>query len=722
MLRTSISVALGVLFVVIGALNVWLILESTARVKNARASARLITAHRIGGYIFIMLYCVMGYFMIARMRETTGSTSTGGMIHMTIAMLLSPLLFVKVLIARYYKSYYNFLLPIGLLIFVLSFVLVAITVGPYLLHRANLRRVALEEINLNATIDTAQAAATMRERCSACHNLDRVVGARKDARGWLATVNRMREMPAAGISEDEVKTIVLFLASQSPQPPTEQGARFAVARALVNQRCSTCHSLDRVYKAAKTPAEWRDTVAEMISNAQSDGNGGTFQPGEDKQIVDFLSATQTPDAVNRRKTQAVAASSTGQSVVIPNTTASLGAAPQNNFITLKTAVFPIVGCAMMAMLIVRRPGRNAITPAASNGSTAVSKSEAIQHASPAPGNTMLLQLVRITEQTGDSKTLRFAVMGNQRPVARPGQFVTFSFLFDGKKTIRSYSICSSPMANGYIEITPKRVPKGCASVFLNDRATLGLTVEASGPFGQFCFDENKHQRMVLIAAGSGITPIMAMLRYIDDLNLPTHVTLLYCVRTERDIIFQNDLAELKGRLKNFEYKLLLSQPSPQWPGERGHINWTFVKLAIKEPHECDYFICGPAPFMDSTRRILATLGVAPERIIQESFGGVPASATRPATPAAETASSVEFVRSGKTCPVRQGQTLLQAAEEQGVTIRFGCRQGQCGTCKTKLLAGNVTMDAEQGLSPDAKAQGFVLTCVGHPNGAVKLEA
>lgn len=335
---------------------------------------------------------------------------------------------------------------------------------------------------------------------------------------------------------------------------------------------------------------------------------------------------------------------------------------------------------------------------------------------------MLLQLVRITEQTPDSKTLRFAVMGNQRPVARPGQFVTFSFLFDGKKVIRSYSICSSPMVNGYIEITPKRVPNGCASVFLNDRATLGLTVEATGPFGQFCFDENKHRRIVLIAAGSGITPIMAMLRYIDDLNLPTHITLLYCVRTERDIIFQNDLAELKGRMKTFEYQLLLSQPSPQWPGERGHINSTFVKLFIKEPRECDYFICGPAPFMDSVRQILATLGVAPERIIQESFGGPPALPTRPADPVAETACSVEFVRSGKTCSVPPGRTLLQAAEEHGVAIPFGCRQGQCGTCKTKLLAGNVTMDAEAGLSPDAKAQGFVLTCVGHPNGHVKLEA
>jgi ferredoxin-NADP reductase len=458
----------------------------------------------------------------------------------------------------------------------------------------------------------------------------------------------------------------------------------------------------------------------MIERAQSDGNASAFQPGEDKQIVEFLAATQSPDAVNRRKAQAIAASSAGQSVVIPKTAAAVAPISRNGFLNYKTAVFPAIGCAVMAVLIVRRPSRSSGTTSA-NGSAPVAGTASIQPVSSGAGNAMLLQLVRITEQTHDSKTLRFAVMGNQRPTARPGQFVTFSFLFDGKKVIRSYSICSSPLVSGYIEITPKRVAKGCASVFLNDRAAPGMMVEASGPYGQFCFDEDKHQRVVFIAAGSGITPIMAMLRYMDDLNLPTRVTLLYCSRTERDIIFQKELAGLEMRLKNFDYRVLLSQPSAEWKGERGHINWSFVKSAVKEPGECDHFICGPAPFMDSTRRILGTLGVAPERIIQESFGNSTAPAPRPAA-AVEANSSVEFVKSGKTCSVRQGQTILQTAEEQGVAIRFGCRQGQCGTCKTKLVAGNVTMDAEQGLSPEAKAQGFVLVCVGHANGNVKLDA
>src|SRR5712671_6498154 len=101
MLNSSTSVWLGVAFVLIGAINVWLILQSSARVRDAKASARLIAAHRIGGYLFIALFCVMGYFMVTRLGDAAGGASSGSMIHLALAMVLSPLLFIKVLVARY---------------------------------------------------------------------------------------------------------------------------------------------------------------------------------------------------------------------------------------------------------------------------------------------------------------------------------------------------------------------------------------------------------------------------------------------------------------------------------------------------------------------------------------------------------------------------------------------------------------------------------------------
>jgi heme/copper-type cytochrome/quinol oxidase subunit 2 len=125
MLTTSASITLGLAFIVLGGINVWLVLEAWARVKAAKTTSRMLTLHRIGGYIFIGLFFVMAYFMVARLRDGGADTSPTVNIHLALAMILSPLLFIKVLIARYYKNQQGLLMPIGLTIFVLAFVLMA---------------------------------------------------------------------------------------------------------------------------------------------------------------------------------------------------------------------------------------------------------------------------------------------------------------------------------------------------------------------------------------------------------------------------------------------------------------------------------------------------------------------------------------------------------------------------------------------------------------------
>jgi ferredoxin-NADP reductase/mono/diheme cytochrome c family protein len=721
MLNSSTSVWLGITFVLVGATNVWLILQASARVREAKASNRLIAAHRIGGYLFIALFCVMGYFMLARLGDVGGSASPT-MIHFTLAMVLSPLLFVKLLIARYYKSYSSLLMPIGLMIFVLSFVLIGIIAGPSLVHQARIQTVSLEAIDLPpAAIDINTSAATMEKRCSKCHNLDRIIGARKDAPGWLATVNRMRALPDSGISQADSRIIVSYLASQMA-PKASAIGNLEVGRALVDQRCGRCHSLDRVYKTAETPEEWTATVARMVSYAA--GSAGAIRPNEDQQIIAYLSATQTPAAVDQRKARVVAASSAGRSMVAEKAAVAPEQPPSRGGYDAKMIGFVSFVCVSMLTLIMRRPAKAPVTVARLEATAGTKRASVgpVPATASSPGGPLILRLASITQQTPDSKTLRFIVPTDRQLNARPGQFLTFSFLFDGKKVVRSYSICSSSARSGYVEITPKRVSEGCVSLFLNDRATVGLTVEANGPFGQFHFDPGKHQNIVLLAAGSGITPMMAMLRYIDDLCLETNVTLLYCVRTSKDIIFHPELKDLQARLKNFQYHLLLSQPHAEWPGRRGHISREFIDETIKEPASPDFFLCGPPPFMEASRSILTGLGVKPERIKQESFGDAVPHSAQLNSVSAEPGVLVEFVRSRKTSNVRSGQTLLEVAEEHGIGIPSSCRQGQCGTCKTRLLEGNVRMDAEEGLDPDSRAQGFVLTCVGHPEGTVKLDA
>jgi ferredoxin-NADP reductase len=181
---------------------------------------------------------------------------------------------------------------------------------------------------------------------------------------------------------------------------------------------------------------------------------------------------------------------------------------------------------------------------------------------------MNLLLAQTEQQTHDTKTLRFQVPKERRFRAKPGQFLTFQWIIDGQRVPRSYTISSSPINGTYVEITPKRMENGCVSVFLNDRAKPGLRVETNGPYGQFYFDETLHKSIVLIAAGSGITPMISILRYIDDLKLATKVTLLYCVRTAADIIFQNVLARLARSLPNFSFKVCLSRPDATWKANR----------------------------------------------------------------------------------------------------------------------------------------------------------
>jgi ferredoxin-NADP reductase len=720
MITSSLSVWLGITFVLIGAINVWLILQASARLRDAKAGARLIAAHRIGGYLFIALFCVMGYFMVARLGDAGGGASPVTIIHVTLAMVLSPLLFVKVIVARYYKSYYSLLMPIGLMIFVLSFVLIGITAGPYLAHQTRMQTVSFAAIDLPpAAIDMNLAAATMEKRCSKCHNLERIAGARKDARGWLATVNRMRALPDSGISEADSRIIVSYLASRMAPRGTVSSAGLEVARALVDQRCGRCHSLDRVYQTAKTPEEWRATVTRMVSYAA--GSAGAIQRGEDQQIIAYLSTAQTPDALNQRQAQAAEASAAGRSMVTQEIPAAPDQSKPRNGYDGKMIGFISLLCLGMATLIIRRPKRIGVADAKSD-TTAEAAREPVRAKASSPSGPLVLRLASITAQTSDSKTLRFIVPNDRKLNARPGQFLTFSFLFDGKKAVRSYSICSSPARSGYVEITTKRATPGCVSMFLNDRASVGMTVEANGPFGQFCFDESRHHNIVLLAAGSGITPMMAMLRYMDDLCIQTTVVLLYCVRTCGDIIFESELEQFRSRLKNFQYRVLLSQPHADWSGPRGHINREFIEDTVRDVTSADFFLCGPFPFMDASRAILIALGVKPERIQQESFGSAVPSKAQTDAAAPEEGAAVEFARSGKTCTVRPGQTLLEAAEEHGVGIPSSCRQGQCGTCKTRLLEGNVRMDAEEGLDPNSKERGFVLTCVGHALGAVKLDA
>src|SRR6266699_3027829 len=299
MLPTTVSAGLGILFILIGAAAVWLIFDASTGSRTQTARDRILRAHRIAGYLFIALFCFMSWYMLLRAKKTPDDLPLRAMVHILLAMVLAPLLLVKVVIARYYKSFTAALVPLGLTIFTLGFVLVASSAGPYLLRRLTVKEISLQTVNMGgAKIDLQSSEALTQKRCSRCHNLDRVVGARKDTRGWVATVNDMRVMPGSGISETDARIILSYLISQNSIDSSNTQGELTVGKALVDSHCNRCHALDRTYQAQKSPVEWKETVMRMVKYAR--GTEGFFKPGEDERIIQFLSATQNPEALSKR--------------------------------------------------------------------------------------------------------------------------------------------------------------------------------------------------------------------------------------------------------------------------------------------------------------------------------------------------------------------------------------------------------------------------------------
>jgi ferredoxin-NADP reductase len=213
------------------------------------------------------------------------------------------------------------------------------------------------------------------------------------------------------------------------------------------------------------------------------------------------------------------------------------------------------------------------------------------------------------------------------------------------------------------------------------RQRLGLSLPHADLFGQFYFDEKVHSEIVLIAAGSGITPMIAMLRYIEQRTLNVPVTLIYCVRTSQDIIFQSELARLTRALAQFRLIITLSAPDAEWKGSKGRINREFLLERILDFRIPTFFLCGPEHFMRDVSELLKEQNVPADRIKQESFGAVRSLAV-PDPSAGTSVAFVEFLRSGFQFELIPDLSLLEFAETVGVSISYGCRQDQCGTCAT----------------------------------------
>ena len=343
-----------------------------------------------------------------------------------------------------------------------------------------------------------------------------------------------------------------------------------------------------------------------------------------------------------------------------------------------------------------------------------------------------LRVGRIFQETPDVKTFRLLnPLGGALPFSYlPGQFLTLTVAPDGKPIKRSYTIASSPTQHDYAEICIKHDEGGEVSGFLHNQIKEGDLVELSAPSGLFTFTGRECKCILLIGGGVGITPLMSVLRYLTDRSWSGDIFLLYCVKTPRDIIFREELDYLQRRHPNLRVVVTVSRPEgTDWKGLTGRISKELIVESVPDVASRYVHICGPVPMMEVTKKMLAELGVPSNRIKTEAFGpalGKPepilAPAVSPPTSVAISLPTVTFSASEKSAPLPPDKCILDVADEIGVDIDNSCRVGTCGTCRIKLVSGDVTMAVEDGLEPGDKEQGIILACQARSTGNVAVDA
>ena len=352
----------------------------------------------------------------------------------------------------------------------------------------------------------------------------------------------------------------------------------------------------------------------------------------------------------------------------------------------------------------------------------------------APGlHARPLRVARVVRETADVVTLVLEDPTGAPISFLPGQFFTVLITVDGQPLRRAYSASCAPGAEGAsrVALTIKRVPGGRVSNHLNDHAVQGMPLEVLGPSGAFTPEPSggEPRHLVLLAGGSGITPLMSIARAVLATEPATHVSLVYGNRREADVIFREALDALaRERPGRFVLRHVLAEPPVGWDGgvglmDRHRVEEELAVLPIHPGEPAAYFVCGPEGMMREARAALLARGVPPERIREERFTQPHLRPATPAVPEGTGPAAVEVHLRGTVRHVSApaGGTLLEAGLGAGLPMPYSCAMGGCGACKVTLRSGEVRMEEPNCLTGEERARGQVLACVARPVTAVTVE-
>ena len=333
-------------------------------------------------------------------------------------------------------------------------------------------------------------------------------------------------------------------------------------------------------------------------------------------------------------------------------------------------------------------------------------------------DVLVCRQVRV--ETHDVKTFVFAPREPRLFRHKPGQFLTFGWPIGGETIQRCYTISSAPTRPDTVAITVKRVPGGPVSTWLHETMAPGMAVQAVGPMGDFTCLDHPAEKYLFLAGGSGITPLMSMSRTLHDLGSDADVVFVQAARSPADLIFRAELDLIARANPRFKVVHVVETDAgePGWPGFRGRLSKAVLALAAPDIAEREAFTCGPAPFMAAVQAMLAEAGHPPARYHEESFAFEDlAPADREiadALPSTAPAFAVTFAHSGRTISCQADQTVLDAARLAGLRLPSSCTKGMCGTCKSRIVSGEVAMTPAGGIRRREIDAGLALLCCSRP--------
>ncbi|SEI81034.1 ring-1,2-phenylacetyl-CoA epoxidase subunit PaaE [Dyadobacter koreensis] len=333
--------------------------------------------------------------------------------------------------------------------------------------------------------------------------------------------------------------------------------------------------------------------------------------------------------------------------------------------------------------------------------------------------TILLRVRQIVVETSEVKTFFFEKIDGETLHYEAGQFLTFLIEVNGREVRRSYSMSSAPAVDEYPSITVKRVPNGEISRFWIDFVHEGDIFTALPPAGRFTLEKSDEPRdVVLIGAGSGITPLFSILKQTLSADTKSQVTLLYANRNEKTTLFMDQISYWQRRYPDrLQVMHIHSQPSDEWNGIRGRINNTRLEQMVSnalvhDRNKVKFFICGPFELMRSAEITLHFMHFQRDQIRRENF------VIRNPQPEKreELPHDVRLIFKGITYElhVPGDKTILQAALDSGIYLPYSCKGGSCATCAAICRSGNVYMTINDVLTDGDLAQGWILTCTAYP--------